>query len=66
VSPSAIRELVTTLGPGTVVAEIGVGIVHAATVQPPRRVERGTAAIHRRIKTQFDPTGRLNPGRIVA
>jgi glycolate oxidase FAD binding subunit len=66
VSPSTIRELVTTLGPGTFVAEIGVGIVHAATAQPPRRVERGTAAIHRRIKTHFDPTGRLNPGRMVA
>jgi glycolate oxidase FAD binding subunit len=66
VSPSAIRELVTTLGPRTFVAEIGVGIVHAATAQPPRRVERGTAAIHRRIKTHFDPTGRLNPGRMVA
>jgi FAD/FMN-containing dehydrogenase len=29
-------------------------------------VEPATAAIQRRIKTHFDPTGRLNPGRMVA
>ncbi|HWC38271.1 MAG TPA: FAD-binding protein, partial [Acidimicrobiales bacterium] len=66
VTPSAIRELVTTLAPGTFVAEIGVGIVHAATPPPPRRVGPERAAIERRIKTNFDPTGRLNPGRTVA
>jgi FAD/FMN-containing dehydrogenase len=66
VSPSAIGELVTTLDPGTFVAEIGVGIVHAATAPPPRQVGPEWAAIQRRIKTNFDPTGRLNPGRMVA
>ena len=69
VSPSAIGELVTALDPGTFVAEIGVGIVHTATAPPPpppRRTGPEWAAIQRRIKTHFDPTGRLNPGRMVS
>jgi glycolate oxidase FAD binding subunit len=66
VRPSAIRQVVAALDPGTFVAEIGVGIVHAPMAPPPRGVERGTAAIHRRIKAHFDPTGRLNPGRVVS
>jgi glycolate oxidase FAD binding subunit len=66
VRPSAIREVVAALDPGSFVAEIGVGIVHALAAPPPRREERGAAPIHRRIKAHFDPTGRLNPGRMVA
>jgi glycolate oxidase FAD binding subunit len=58
--PSALRSL-----EGTFVAEIGVGIVHTAepaqSVAPPE----GAIALSRRIKANFDPTGRLNPGRSV-
>ena len=66
VSPSAIGEVVSALDPGTFVAEIGVGTVHASTAPPSRQAQPETAALHRRIKSNFDPTGRLNPGRMVA
>jgi FAD/FMN-containing dehydrogenase len=44
------------------VAEIGVGVVHH--VRPPARprVDPGVRALHDRIKSEFDPRGRLNPG----
>ncbi len=68
VVPSAIQEAVALLDPGTFVAEVGVGVVHASTptpAPPVRPVNPATAAIHRRIKDNFDPSRRLNPGRTV-
>ncbi|MDA8062871.1 MAG: FAD-binding protein [Actinomycetota bacterium] len=47
------------------VAEIGVGTVHASSMQPPRRVQAAVVELHRRLKEGFDPTGRLAPGRSV-
>jgi glycolate oxidase FAD binding subunit len=66
VAPSAVREVVSALDPGTFVAEIGVGIVHASLPAPGGPVPSATAALQRQIKANFDPTGRLNPGRVVA
>ncbi len=48
--------------PGSFVAEIGVGIVHHTRPRPERAVDAAQAALHARIKQEFDPTGRLNPG----
>jgi glycolate oxidase FAD binding subunit len=45
------------------VAEIGVGVVHRperAPVMPPSEV---VVRLNRRLEAEFDPTGRLNPGR---
>jgi glycolate oxidase FAD binding subunit len=47
---------------GTFVAEVGVGVVHHADPPPRRSADPAVAALHRRIKIGFDPTGRLNPG----
>lgn len=48
---------------GGFVAELGVGIVHTCATQPRR--DREPDAIAARLKDAFDPTGRLNPGRVV-
>lgn len=48
--------------PGSFVAEIGVGVVHRGQQRPVRSSDVATRALHDRIKQQFDPTGRLNPG----
>ncbi|WP_158412102.1 FAD-binding protein [Ilumatobacter nonamiensis] len=48
--------------PGSFVAEIGVGVVHRREVAPDRRPDPAIRSLHDRIKNQFDPTARLNPG----
>lgn len=50
-------------GPGTFVASIGVGTVFAENPQPSRPQDPGVKLVADRMKQQFDPTGRLNPGR---
>jgi FAD/FMN-containing dehydrogenase len=56
--PDELREL-----QGAFVAEVGVGTVHRATPVDPRPMDPVLAELQRRVKTVFDPTGRLNPGR---
>jgi glycolate oxidase FAD binding subunit len=56
--PSDLRSLT-----GEFVAEVGVGTVHVpepADAAAPERVD-----LHQRVKELFDPTNRLNPGRLV-
>lgn len=48
---------------GRFVASYGVGILFADAPQPPRPLSAAAAAISERMKGNFDPTGRLNPGR---
>ena len=61
VRPSAVAALT-----GSFVAEVGVGVVHRPHAVEPAAAHPSTLELQRRIKTLFDPTGRLNPGRSVA
>ena len=58
VAPAAVASLT-----GTFVAEVGIGIVHHADPEPVGdRSESSVTKLARRIKNEFDPSGRLNPG----
>lgn len=48
--------------PGTFVAEIGVGIVHHTRAPVIAAPDAAVVELNRRVKDEFDPTGRLNPG----
>jgi FAD/FMN-containing dehydrogenase len=68
--PSELAAPASAPGPGDAVpdggrfvAEVGVGVVHRDAPPPPRAVDPPVAALHRRLKDLFDPTGRLAPGR---
>ena len=50
---------------GTFVALIGVGTVYADNPPPVRTTSSAIRTIHQRLKAEFDPTNRLNPGRVV-
>jgi glycolate oxidase FAD binding subunit len=56
------HELPSLVGTGRFVAEIGVGVVHHEHPAPARAVDPSIAELHRRVKHEFDPEGRLNPG----
>ena len=59
VKPASLPELA-----GDFVAEVGVGVVHhAEPVEAPR--QSSPTKLARRIKAEFDPRGRLNPGVVV-
>jgi glycolate oxidase FAD binding subunit len=62
--PSELHHL-ERYGLGAFVASVGVGTVFASTAQPDEAPSAATVALTGRVKHQFDPTGRLNPGRSV-
>ena len=58
VPPAAVGSLT-----GDFVAEVGIGVVHHAEPLPPGGpAESSVTKLTRRIKAEFDPNGRLNPG----
>jgi FAD/FMN-containing dehydrogenase len=59
-APSELRSLAGPAGP--FVAEIGVGVVHHSDPAPARSNDAAIALLHSRLKHEFDPTCRLNPG----
>ncbi len=64
VTPALLRD-VDSFDTGSFVAEVGVGVIHAQRPQPSEPLTPGVSAVHDRMKAEFDPTGRLNPGRVV-
>jgi len=54
-----------TAAGGRFVAEVGVGTIHTDGPVPVRAPDPSTLALQQRVKSAFDPTGRLNPGREV-
>ncbi|MEL6980807.1 MAG: hypothetical protein AAFO29_00115 [Actinomycetota bacterium] len=48
---------------GSFVATVGLGLVFAERRQPPRTPDPSIVEVSNRLKQNFDPTGRLNPGR---
>ena len=61
-APNALRT--PSFGDGPWLASIGVGSAWASTPQPAKPLDPGVAALSARVKSQFDPAGRLNPGRV--
>jgi glycolate dehydrogenase FAD-binding subunit len=59
--PSALTTLRSEPA-GTFVAEIGVGVVHHERPAPTSVPDPEVIELHRRIRHEFDPAGRLNPG----
>ena len=65
--PTTLPSLPALAPDGAWLAEVGVGLVHvdqvaAGALAPPPPSE-GVVALHRRLKANFDPGDRLNPGR---
>ena len=58
--PAALNELPGR--GGSFVAEIGVGVVHHSRKAEARTIDPVVAAMNARVKAEFDPSGRLNPG----
>lgn len=62
--PEALADLADDAAAGSsFVAEIGVGIVHHQRPAPARRPAPAVAVLSARVKAEFDPAHRLNPGR---
>jgi glycolate oxidase FAD binding subunit len=61
VAPADVARLAADHG--RFVAEIGVGVIHCDEAAPPVAPSAEIVELHRRLKSQFDPTCRCNPGR---
>jgi FAD/FMN-containing dehydrogenase len=63
VAPSQLAEVVRDGTAGSCIVEIGVGVVHGQRPLPRLTTPAPIVELHRRLRHEFDPTQRLNPGR---
>lgn len=62
-APGDLRALASH-DTGRFVASVGVGTVFAERSQPARTPDPVASMVAGRMKAEFDPTGRINPGRV--
>jgi glycolate oxidase FAD binding subunit len=66
VAPGTQIAVGQTLAAGTFVAELGLGVIHAVPdALPADPPDAAVTTVQARVKQQFDPAGRLNPGVVV-
>jgi glycolate oxidase FAD binding subunit len=63
VAPSELASVVDEGDAGYCIVEIGVGVVHGQRPLPRRPLAAPIVELHRRLRHEFDPTQRCNPGR---
>jgi glycolate oxidase FAD binding subunit len=63
VAPGELATVVRGGAAGYCVVEVGVGVVHGQRPLPRRLPPAPVAELHRRLRHEFDPGQRLNPGR---
>jgi glycolate oxidase FAD binding subunit len=63
VAPSELASVVPAGAAGHCVVEIGVGVVHGQRPLPRPVPPAAVVELHRRLRHEFDPQQRLNPGR---
>ncbi len=66
IAPSEQIAIGRRLPARSFVAELGVGVMHIATdAIAGSTLDPAVATVHARVKHQFDPAGRLNPGLVI-
>jgi len=63
VAPSELAAIVRSGAAGHCVVEVGVGVVHGQRAVPRPATPAAVVELHRRLRHEFDPHQRLNPGR---
>ena len=63
VAPSELTAIVAGGAAGRCVVEVGVGVVHGQRSLPRPAPPAAVTELHRRLRHEFDPLHRLNPGR---
>ncbi|MCY3909923.1 MAG: FAD-binding protein [bacterium] len=58
-----VAALAAGEGPGSYLVQVGTGMAYVSEPSPVPDPDPVVAVLHKRLKSEFDPRGRLNPGR---